>query len=69
MGDVVELSDHKLTDELRELSAGVSKLVWQALSTIPVEDETIDVINYLLELEMGLERLASERRFRLIRGC
>ena len=68
MGDVVDLGDQKLSDQLRRLSAGVSGLVWPLILRLPVDPHTTDLITRLLDLEFAAEELASEGRFPLPGG-
>ena len=71
MGDVIDLSDQRipdLGDQLRDLSAGVSNLVWPVILRLPAEPRTIDLINRLIDLELAAEELVSEGRFLGLRG-
>jgi hypothetical protein len=72
MGEVVDLSDRRTADigeQLRQLSAGVSELVWPVLLRLPVESRTIDLITGLLDLELAAERLASEHGFMFLEAA
>jgi hypothetical protein len=65
MSDVVDLNDHRIPDlgvQLRQLSVGVSDLVWPVILRLPVAPHTTDLITRLLDLELMAERLALEHR-------